>query len=41
MPAMIEAVSHSPCWISSTTAENPSRATVSATMGEASEHQAA
>src|SRR4029079_18763763 len=41
MPLMIEAVSHNPCCASSTTAEKPSRAIVSATMGEPIMHQAA
>src|SRR6185437_13422388 len=41
MPEMSAAVSHSPCWASSTTAAKPSRAIVSATIGEPSMHQPA
>src|SRR5262245_53854364 len=40
VPAMSELVSQRPCWASSTTAAKPSRAIVSATMGEPSMHQA-
>src|SRR5262245_43133654 len=41
IPVMTEAMSHNPCCASSTTAGNPSRAMVSATMGEPIMHQAA
>src|SRR5215813_7722536 len=39
-PVVSVATSQSPCWASSTTAGNPSRAIVSATAGEPSMHQA-